>query len=134
MQSCRFAFSGFLPPGFGPIQSVGSDVGYETRRAVGDVTACRMRLTSFSLVFVLLTVILVMVTRRVFGGEPIKPGTWKSLLRRCLLLLQLTAAMALAWTLLFSAQWEIGRRGHRLLSLAVASLSSHHFVASPALQ
>lgn len=98
VQACRYTFSGHLPEEFKPAsQGVLHTSDYETK------------LTSFSLVFVLLTVVLVVVKAKAFKGPPPPPGTVVSFLRRCLLLLQISLAMAFAWTLLFSARWEISR-------------------------
>eukprot|EP00913_Durusdinium_trenchii_P012294 g11543.t1 len=110
VQACRYTFSGHLPEEFKPAsQGVLHTSDYETK------------LTSFSLVFVLLTVVLVVVKAKAFKGPPPPPGTVVSFLRRCLLLLQISLAMAFAWTLLFSARWEISRQTYVGPSTALAS-------------
>lgn len=95
VQSCRFAFSGQLADEMTPGQK-------KSQRTIEEFAG-------FSLVFAVLSIVLVVAGRRIFRGAAPTPGTLKSFLRRCLALLQLSSAMAFAWTLLFSARWEITR-------------------------
>eukprot|EP00435_Cladocopium_sp_Y103_P011448 s2774_g3.t1 len=95
VQSCRFAFSGQLADELTPGQK-------KSQRTIEEFAG-------FSLVFAVLSVALVVAGRRIFRGAAPTPGTLKSFLRRCWALLQLSSAMAFAWTLLFSARWEITR-------------------------
>lgn len=95
VQSCRFAFSGQLADEMTPGQK-------KSQRTIEEFAA-------FSLVFAALSIALVVAGRRIFRGAAPTPGTLKSFLRRCWALLQLSSAMAFAWTLLFSARWEITR-------------------------